>query len=375
MNDMDKKIEKLERRYIGPDTGCGGATFSDVIDKINEIVDVLNGEQKECVADAGKTSGVLVWRKIKTGERLPCDAFICINGNYCCYMPNAKGVCVGGDGYYLPMTDLEKLPKEGEKSETPESEDERIRKWIIDEIKATHDYDSPTSRKEVDDALAWLEEQKEAPMPNSTELIEMWHDEKAMLKEKDFRGDEWRLAYNAFMDGFARGTCVKFEKQKEQKPKPNYCHYGGDPNIERCKHCSAACIGRLAEEQKPAEWSEDFEDSVNYEEEMANLCDGSMSLTSKDIARHFYELGRASAKPAEWSEEDEENRLAISKAIWEYDEFSQGDAIKLINWLKSLRPHWKPSEEQMLNLRYIISGCSYDIEPIVELEKQLKKLI
>ena len=53
---MGKKIEKLERRYIGPDTGCGGATFSDVIDKINEIVDVLNGEQKECVADAGKTS-------------------------------------------------------------------------------------------------------------------------------------------------------------------------------------------------------------------------------------------------------------------------------------------------------------------------------
>ena len=38
------KIEKLERRYIGPNTGCGGATFSDVIDKINEIVDVLNGE-------------------------------------------------------------------------------------------------------------------------------------------------------------------------------------------------------------------------------------------------------------------------------------------------------------------------------------------
>ena len=60
--------------------------------------------------------------------------------------------------------------------------------------------------------------QKEIQMPNSTELIEMWHDEEAMLKEKDFRGDEWRLAYNAFMGGFAKGTCVKFEKQKEQKP-------------------------------------------------------------------------------------------------------------------------------------------------------------
>lgn len=61
-------------------------------------------------------------------------------------------------------------------------------------------------------------EQKEIPMPNSTELIEMWDKEEAMLKEKDFRGDEWRLAYNAFLDGFARGTCVKSEEQKEQKP-------------------------------------------------------------------------------------------------------------------------------------------------------------
>lgn len=61
-------------------------------------------------------------------------------------------------------------------------------------------------------------EQKEIQMPNSTELIEMWDKEEAMLKEKDFRGDKWRLAYNAFLDGFARGTCVKSEKQKEQKP-------------------------------------------------------------------------------------------------------------------------------------------------------------
>ena len=45
--------------------------------------------------------------------------------------------------------------------ERKESEDERIRKWIIDEIKATHDYDSPTSRKSVDDAIAYLERQKE----------------------------------------------------------------------------------------------------------------------------------------------------------------------------------------------------------------------
>ena len=45
--------------------------------------------------------------------------------------------------------------------ELKESEDERIREWLIRLIKATCDYDSPTSRKEVDDALAWLEKQGE----------------------------------------------------------------------------------------------------------------------------------------------------------------------------------------------------------------------
>lgn len=45
---------------------------------------------------------------------------------------------------------------EGMFPEVKESDDERIRKWIIAEIKATHDYDSPTSAKCVDDALAWL---------------------------------------------------------------------------------------------------------------------------------------------------------------------------------------------------------------------------
>ena len=120
-----------------------------------------------------------------------------------------------------------------------ESEDERMRKMLIERVRTATEWTIGLR----DLILAWLEKQKEQvtdesdkiaaayqlgrsderkqkeiQMPNSTELIEMWHDEEAMLKEKDFRGDEWRLAYNAFMGGFAKGTCVKFEKQKEQKP-------------------------------------------------------------------------------------------------------------------------------------------------------------
>ena len=107
-------------------------------------------------------------------------------------------------------------------------------------------------------------------------------------------------------------------------------------------------------------------------------------------------------KEAEWSEEDEDNRLAISKAIWEYDEFLQGDAIKLINWLKSLRPqpkrnckecamflggectrpHWKPSEGQIKALELVVNFLkprkdTYEPKKVTELEslyEQLKKL-
>ena len=41
---------------------------------------------------------------------------------------------------------------------------------------------------------------------------------------------------------------------------------------------------------------------------------------------------------------------------------------------KECRNTWKPSDKQMIALRQVISGCSYDIEPLVEMEEQLKKL-
>lgn len=55
------------------------------------------------------------------------------------------------------------------------------------------------------------------PMPDSTKLIELWHEDKEMLKEKDFRDDPWRLAQNAFMCGFGRGIAVR----KQEQPEPS----------------------------------------------------------------------------------------------------------------------------------------------------------
>ena len=35
-------IQKLEQSAIGTDYGCCGASFSEVIDKVNEVIDALN---------------------------------------------------------------------------------------------------------------------------------------------------------------------------------------------------------------------------------------------------------------------------------------------------------------------------------------------
>jgi len=57
------------------------------------------------------------------------------------------------------------------------------------------------------DVDEFMDEMRDGPsFPTSTEMIAEWeNNELPMLREKDFRGDAERMAYNAFMDGFAKG--------------------------------------------------------------------------------------------------------------------------------------------------------------------------
>ena len=76
-------------------------------------------------------------------------------------------------------------------------------------------YEEHISREYRDEAALVLEKLEdfldsipEQPVeyPTSTEMIAEWeNNELPMLREKDFRGDAERMAYNAFMDGFAKG--------------------------------------------------------------------------------------------------------------------------------------------------------------------------
>ena len=85
--------------------------------------------------------------------------------------------------------------------ELRESEDEKTRKWIIQELKATHDYDSPTSKKEVDDAIAWLEKKKERGFLSKDEeyilarIIEYLEDNDCPEEWKNLLHDIYSLPY------------------------------------------------------------------------------------------------------------------------------------------------------------------------------------
>lgn len=185
--------------------------------------------------------------------------------------------------------------------ELAESEDERIRKTLIDYFNTCHgDYYGELKRKDI---LAWLEKQGET------------------YTKKDID--------NAYLEGMA---FAKDELEKQNK----------QILANSAKTCK--------DEQQPT--------------------DNDM----KELLHTEYEKGRADAiaeiqNPA-WSEEDEEFlRRAINVTKDAYPMTAK--------WLKSLRPQsqWKPSDEQLRELRCVISGCSFETPILVQLEEDLKKLL
>lgn len=99
------------------------------------------------------------------------------------------------------------------------SEEETTRKELLDFVRsfwADHKEKLPQASRWV----TYLEKQKGIPMPDSTTLLKMWEEVEAMLKEHedDPYWGTWRIAYNAFLEGFGKGFMVKrdyFEKQKD----------------------------------------------------------------------------------------------------------------------------------------------------------------
>jgi hypothetical protein len=84
-------------------------------------------------------------------------------------------------------------------------------------------------------------------------------------------------------------------------------------------------------------------------------------------------------KPAEWSEEDESKLQKCIKIVERWEEDYDIAYEPYSGMLKSLRPSWKPSEEQLkalLNAEgYLLEGDQFDsAKSIAQLYEQLKAI-
>ena len=171
------------------------------------------------------------------------------------------------DGYLDAIAVEEIFPPE-------ESEDERIRKELINFLRSPFIKENLTDEK-VAPWLEWLEKQKEQEPISSCDIVPYIDDKIAALQ------DMWR------------------------------------------------------EEKVSFDW-DDMKDMI------------------EDVARHFYQQEQ---KPA-WSEEDESMRWNIISVIGQSNCVQADD---MIDWLKSLRPSWKPSDQdELMKLKYAGTSTKLD---------------
>lgn len=243
-----------------------------------------------------------------------------------------------------------------------ESEDERIRKHLI-EIVETYWGKTNEPGKAAD--LAYLEKQKERKhywKPTETDVALF---NKAVTTNKTLTPTERaQLDIIRSKFGCCRATTCNGIVQKEQKP------VDFPTTDEEVKE--------FLETHPKVEVPEKYKtpDFVFSKQEYE-----SHPIISKDTT---------SVKPAEWSEEDRLHYANVLEAL-EYvkgckSDYDKIEAVKSdIAWLKllrnrvgkdSLQPHWKPSEEQMGALSWMLENArgNIDFDPLKELYEQLKKL-
>lgn len=182
-----------------------------------------------------------------------------------------------------------------------------------------------------------------------------------------------------------------FDK-KELRKIDDYCKENckGFQETGKC-FADGECKAKRDAEQKPADetpYSETLDKAIDlYYYTYGNGNDGfdNLSLDKfRDIVHTFIEdYGQ---KSTEWSDEDEEMKRAIISNLFILKQMytqpvKQTDYNYMIEWLKSLKPHWKPTKEQMnaLSMAYKDSLTSGEnlitqTETLKSLYNNLKKL-
>lgn len=216
-----------------------------------------------------------------------------------------------------------------------ESEDERIRKILIDAFEKKNNSfidELVDCRLTKADILAWFEKQKE---------------QKPTSFNEPYNPDE----YEVVMEGNA--TSLKRKEQKQDVHQINMTIHLG-PNIPSCPNPVIAEVKELESNDKYIK---------RNSKELGSL------LTQ------YYDEGfwkgrkaeRESQKPAEWSEEDETRRTNVIILLQTpilRKVYQQSEIDKAVEWLRNLRPqpHWKPSEEQIRALRRTLLLANFGLE-------------
>lgn len=157
------------------------------------------------------------------------------------------------------------------------------------------------------------------------------------------------------------------EKQKEQKPADPFGDTISDaiPDNWRTKLSTndSSNVSELKAENMDAVEA----CMLRYLQSAANRKEDDEIM--EDTRKYKQELIALTQKPAEWSEEDE---TCLENALWcvvKARHFVAKDACDLDacqsaeRWLKSLRPSWKPSDEQMEALNEIINTLAASKNP------------
>lgn len=285
-----------------------------------------------------------------------------------------------------------------------ESEDERIRKEIISALKFAN-----TSDGVYDKHIAWLERQKE--LFESGKGLYYYDGEKTTY-----------CGYPATEDNPYDIAMSQQEKQKEHQNNsdaPNESSAGMISSSDKDKNLdeiaqdyidgvkkynpeptwdlmqTAVCYGYHyyeQKEQKPRKFK--LGDKIHWHDDDTNVITitgfrDDAYLTDSAYGPILF-CDEDNWERIEWSEKDERMRKTIIRVLndlgfEEYCKSSRDQDIAEdrlyydeIKWLKSLRPSWKPSEEQMKALREVAyslvgTGTQTDVY-LVQLYEQLKKL-
>ena len=218
------------------------------------------------------------------------------------------------------------------------SENERIRKALINYFKS---YDTLVGENwngiECDDVIAYLEKQKEPENISASTMIPSCWNTDSIEEEVE------RYFYYEFEDGMTNeDIAYHFANWQRQKDL--------EENSKSSDSIPPDCVSNAKGEDR---WHK-VEDS---------LPDNTREVLCKDAIGNYF-IGRY-----------------YSKGIWEisiYDDCdkSNEDNPPVVMWIDIPYARWKPSEEQMGALSWMLENArgNIDFDPLKELYEQLKKL-